>query len=147
MDDIYDIKLILFRFIYSIEYIAIILIVIFLFLFYFLLKFSFKEKKEINIETKYIINNQIKKRLDYLIQNIELMSREIFYREVWMFLKFIIENNFDNNRVYSMTLTEIEKYFKTWDFDILKEVYFLEFNSNLEDSFEVRKNILEKIKV
>ncbi len=59
----------------------------------------------------------------------------------------LISKQKEDRRVFFMTLSEIEKNFKSYYFPLLKEVYYLEFNHNLEDNFEVRKKILEKIKV
>ncbi|MBW7955068.1 hypothetical protein H3C61_04620 [Candidatus Gracilibacteria bacterium] len=112
-----------------------------------LLKIFFKEeKKEIKIDTKDIINKEIKQRFDYIILNINNFSREIFYREISIFLRFVISKNILNNNIFFMTITEVKNNIKSEFVEDLEKVYFLEFNHNLEDSIDVRKNILEKIK-
>lgn len=146
MTDIYDIKTFLFWFIYSFDYFFIIWAIIFFIFFYLLLNFVFKSEK-IKIDTKKIEDDFIRERLEYLIKNIENLSREIFYREVWIFLRNLIFRKFQDKSVFFMTLEEIENNFKNEYNEILKEVYYLEFNKNLEDSFKVRKKILEKIKL
>lgn len=146
MTDIYDIKTFLFWFIYSFDYFFIIWAIIFFIFFYLLLSFVFKSEK-IKIDTKKIEDDFIRERLEYLIKNIENLSREIFYREVWIFLRNLIFRKFQDKSVFFMTLEEIQKDFKNEYNEILKEVYYLEFNKNLEDNFKIRKNILEKIKL
>lgn len=147
MTDIYDIKTFLFSFLLSIDYVLIIFIVVFFVLFYILLNYFFDFKGDIKIETKHITDNKIKSRLEYLIDNVWVFSRNIFYREVSLFIKTLIYNKFQDKSVFFMTLAEIENNFKNEYNTILKEVYFLEFDKNLEDSLILRKKILQKIKV
>ncbi len=147
MTDIYDIKTFLFSFLLSIDYVLIIFIVVFFVLFYILLNYFFDFKGDIKIETKHITDNKIKLRLEYLIKNSEIFSRNIFYREVSLFIKTLIYNKFQDKSVFFMTLAEIENNFKNEYNTILKEVYYLEFDKNLEDSLILRKKILQKIKV
>lgn len=147
MTDIYDIKTFLFSFLLSIDYVLIIFIIVFLSLFYVLLNYFFDFKADIKIETKHITDNKIKSRLEYLIDNVWVFPRNIFYREVSLFIKTLIYNKFQDKSVFFMTLEEIENNFKNEYNTILKEVYYLEFNKNLEDSLILRKKILQKIKV
>ncbi len=147
MTDIFDIKILLFSFLSSLDYIVVISIIVFLIFFYLLLHYFFLAKPSIKIQIEYIDDDKIKQRLEYLVKNVDIFSREIFYREVGLFLKMLISQKYGDKKVFFMTLSEIEKFFKSQYFPLLKEVYYLEFNHNLEDSFEVRKNILEKIKV
>jgi len=99
-----------------------------------------------NEEIKKIEDDFIKERFEYLIKNVEILSREIFYKEVSIFLRNLIFRKFKNNSVFFMTFEEIKKTFKNEYNEILKEVYFIEFDEKKEDSFKVRKEILEKIK-
>ncbi len=146
MTDIYDIKTFLFWFIYSFDYLFIIWAFVFFVWFYLLLNFVLSSKK-INIDTKKIEDDFIRNRFEYLINNVKILEREIFYREVSIFLRNLIFKKFQDKSVFFMTLEEIQKDFKNEYNEILKEVYYLEFNKNLEDSFKVRKKILEKIKL
>lgn len=146
MTDIYDIKLQLWQFIYSIDYIVIIFSLLFFIIFYLILKLFFKEEKEnIKIDTKDIINKEIKRRFDYIISNIDNFSREIFYREVSIFLRFVISKKNFNNNIFFMTITEVKNNIKSEFIEDLEKVYFLEFNHNLEDNITIRKKIIEKI--
>jgi len=147
MTDIYDIKTFLFWFIYSFDYLFIVWTVFFLVFFYFLLNHFFGIDYKLSVKTKSISNDEIKKRFDYLVRNVENFDREIFYREVSLFLKILINKKFGDNRVFFMTLDEIQKTFKNPYNDILKEVYFLEFNDKLEDNLKLRKEILKKIEI
>lgn len=147
MTDIYDIKTFLFSFLLSLDYVLIISIIVFFVLFYVLLNYFFDFKSDIKIETNHISDNKIKLRLEYLINNSWVFSRNIFYREVSLFIKTLIYNKFQDKSVFFMTLEEIEKNFKNEYNLILKEVYYLEFDKNLEDSLILRKKILQKIKV
>jgi len=148
MTDIYDIKILLFSFLSSLDYVVVIFIIVFLLFFYFLLEyFFFPQSPGIKLQTEHISDEKIKQRLEYLANNAHTFSRDIFYREVGLFLRMLISKQKEDWRVFFMTLSEIEKNFKSYYFPLLKEVYYLEFNHNLEDNFEVRKKILEKIKV
>ncbi len=148
MTDIYDIKILLFSFLSSLDYVVIICIIVFLLFFYFLLEYFFLWKPPvIKIQTEHITDEKIKQRLEYLVKNAHTFSRDIFYREVGLFLRMLMSKQTENRAIFFMTLSEVEKNFKSHYFPLLKEVYYLEFNHNLEDNFEVRKNILEKIKV
>lgn len=147
MGDIYDIKTNIFWFIYSIDYLFIIWTIVFLVLFYFLVNYFFNFNNTLIRKVENISDDNIKNRFKYLIENIEKLSREIFYREVSLFIKMLIYKKFKDKSVFFMTLSEIEKYFKNEYNFILKEVYYLEFNKNLEDNFKVRKGILKKIEI
>ncbi len=145
MNDIYDIKLHFWQFIYSIDYIVIIFSLLFFIIFYTILKVFFKEDKKIIIDTKDIINKQIRDRFEYIISNIDIFSRDIFYRELSIFLRFVINKKNFNENIFFMTMTEIKNNIKSEFLDDLEKVYFLEFNHNLEDNHEVRKNLITKI--
>lgn len=148
MTDIFDIKILFFSFLSSLDYVVIIFIIVFLILFYLLLSYFFFWKPQvIKIQTEHISDEKVKQRLEYLVANVNNFSRDIFYREVGLFLRMLMSRQTEERWIFFMTLSEIEKNFKSKYFSLLKEVYYLEFNHNLEDSFEVRKNILEKIKV
>ncbi len=148
MTDIFDIKILLFSFLSSLDYVIIIFIIVFLVIFYLLLSYFFFWKTPvIKIQTEHISDEKIKQRLEYLVKNVNSFSRDIFYREVGLFLRMLISKQTQDRGIFFMTLSEIEKNFKSKYFSLLREVYYLEFNHNLEDNFEVRKNILEKIKV
>lgn len=147
MTDIFDIKTFLFWFIYSIDYLFIIWVVIFFILFYFLVKYFFSIDNQLIKKVENITDKWVKDRFDYLVKNIEKLSREIFYREVSLFIKILIYKKFKDKSIFFMTLSEIEKNFKNSHNEILKEVYFLEFNDKLDDSVKLRREILKKIEI
>lgn len=146
MIDIYDIKTFLFWFIYNFDYLFFIWIFIFFICFYLFLNlfFNINQNKHF-LKTNNITNNELKIIFNYLIENIEKFDREMFYKEVLLFLKMLINKKFNNDKIYFMTLKEIEKTFKSPYNEILRDVYFLEFNNKTNDSFEIRQNILKKI--
>lgn len=145
MTDIFDIKTFLFWFIYSIDYLFIIWTIVFLILFYFLVRYFFSVDTTLIKKVENITDKWVKDRFDYLVKNIEKLSREIFYREVSLFIKILIYKKFNDKSIFFMTLKEIEKEFKNEYNSILKEVYYLEFNPNEIDNIKIRKNILKKI--
>lgn len=147
MTDIFDIKTFIFWFLYSFDYFFIFWVVVFLVIFYLILYYFFDRKPVVNINTEAIENEKIRKRLEYLIENIDNFSKNIFYREVGLFLRLLIYKKTQDRQIFFMTLQEIQKNFKNEYYTLLQEVYYLEFNKNLEDNFEKRKKILEKIKV
>lgn len=147
MKDIYDIQTFLFGFLYSGDYFFILFWVIFFAAFYFLLQYFFWFKWEMNKKIEKVEDDGLKERLRYLVDNISSMERDIFYREVGVFLKTAIYKEFQDKSVFFMTLSEIEKHFANSYNSILKEVYYLEFDGKREDSLDIRKNILKKIEV
>lgn len=146
MNDIFDIKTFLFWFIYSFNYLFFIWVFVFFICFYLILNIFFNSNK-INIDTKKIEDDFVRERFEYLIKNVEILQRDVFYREVSVFLRNVIFRKFWDKSVFFMTLDEIEKNFKNNYNNIFKEVYFLEFDEKKEDNFKVRKGILEKIKI
>jgi len=149
MTDLYDIKIDIFHFLYSYDYLVFILIIVFLFLFYSILYYvlNYNYKKDIKIELNW--NDFLKERYEYILSNISL-PRDIFYRELGLFLKYVILNELkiDNKKVFFMTYSEIKNTFANSKYmSIFEEVYFLEFNYKKEDSLSERKRILEKIKI
>lgn len=147
MTDIFDIKTFIFWFLYSGDYFFIFWVVIFFIFFYIILHYFFDRKSFVDINTEAIENEKIRKRLEYLIENIDSFSRNIFYREVGIFLRLLIYKKTQDRQIFFMTLQEIQKKIKDEYYILLQEVYYLEFNKNLEDNFEIRKKILEKIKL
>lgn len=147
MKDINDIQTFIFWFLYSGDYFFIIFWVIFFAAFYFLLQYFFWFKWEMNKKIEKVEDDGLKERLRYLVDNISSMERDIFYREVGIFLKTAIYKDSQDKSVFFMTLSEIEKHFQNSYNTILKEVYYLEFDGKREDSLEIRKNILKKIEV
>ncbi|MDD5769675.1 MAG: hypothetical protein PHE25_01800 [Candidatus Gracilibacteria bacterium] len=146
MTDVYDIKTFLFGFIYSFDYLFIIFGIIFFVLFYLLFVYFFTLDKGFikqKIESK--LENNLENRLNYLFKNINNFSREIFYREVSLFIKMLIFKKFKDKRIFFMTLEEIQNNFKNDYNNILKEIYYFEFNPNIEDNLEIRTKILKKL--
>lgn len=100
----------------------------------------------IEVSTDHISDDLLKKRFQYLVDNIQVFSREIFYREIWILIRMIIARRTQNSQVHFMTLWEIKKKFDNIkEYYILSEVYYLEFDSHKEDTIQIRKQLLEKI--
>lgn len=147
MIDIYDIKTITFWFLYSLDYLFFIFWIVFLVSFYFLITYFFWFQYHMFKKIETISDESIKKRLAYLVENRESLPRNIFYREVSLFIKMLIYKEIKDKSIFFMTLSEIEKNIQNKYNDLLKEIYYLEFDNNQIDNLEIRKNILQKIEM
>jgi hypothetical protein len=59
----------------------------------------------------------------------------------------LIYKKFNDRKVFFMTLNEIENYYNNNYNEILRVVFYIEFNSNLDDNNLIRQEILQKIKI
>lgn len=148
MSDIYDIKTFLFWFLTSVD-VSVFLGAILFFVFFYILIVAFftPEKQEISIDISHIDDDFIKKRFQYILDNASHLERSIFYREVNIFLRNLIQKDTLRNDIFTLTLDEIEKNIQTSHFEVLKNTYFLQFNPSQKDWLDVRKNLLEQIKI
>lgn len=150
MKEIHDIQTYVFWFFYSLHYFVLLAIILFFVCFYIGLQYYFhhiKPKNEIEEKIEDIEDDGLKQRFHYLLDNVRSLERHLFYREVWIFLKFAINKQTHNPNIFYMTLQEIKKHI-TCDYnDILEEVYYLEFDKNRVDNLEKRYEILKKIEM
>lgn len=145
MRDIYDIKMITFWFLYSTEYTCIVFWIVFLICFYLLVEYFFWFQYHMSKKIETIWDESLKKIFAYLRENRESIPRNIFYREVSLFIKMLVYKETKDKSIFFMTLSEIEKNIQNKYNALLKELYYLEFNEKIEDTSEIRKNILKKI--
>lgn len=145
MIDIYDIKTITFWFLYSWDYLFLIFWIVFLVSFYFLITYFFWFQYHMSKKIETISDESIRKRFAYLVENRESLPRNIFYREVSIFLKMLVYKEIKDKSIFFMTLSEIEKNIQNKYNALLKEVYYLEFDGQSEDNLEIRKNILQNL--
>jgi hypothetical protein len=101
-----------------------------------------EKKEEIeNIKTDYLII--IKE-----IENIFINSKaEIFYAKLDEILRIFLEEK-KNISISNLTFEEIKSINLEKNIEnLIKDIYFMEFNQNLNDSLDLRNNILEKLKL
>lgn len=150
MTDINDIKTIIFWFIYSYKYLILFIFILFIVFYYYLLTKYFKKEnlKEKTIEKKeeIIEENELKNKLLELENDINILPREIFYDEILNILKDLTYKNFKDENIYTSTLKELKENYNLEYYYIFKEAYFHQFNENLEDNYDIRKNIIEETK-
>lgn len=150
MTDIHDIQTYIFWFFYSLHYFLLLGIIVFFVVFYFWLQYylqHIKPKNEIKEKILEMENDSLKQRFQYLLENIRVLERNLFYREIWIFLKFTISKQTNKTNIFYMTLEEIKKEISSDYTEILEEVYYLEFDKNRVDNLEKRYEILKKIEV
>lgn len=147
MDWIYDIKNILFWFIYSINYLVLIFWIIFFICFYLLLFYLFNIKEEKNIvkEIEYIENfkEKIKEKIKKLEENYKFMSEKDFYNESLEIIKDIIYNQFNDKKVYNLTLSEIKNNYEIKFINFFEYLYIQNFTQTKENN-EIK--IIKEIK-
>lgn len=147
MDWLYDIKNILFWFIYSINYLVLIFWIIFFICFYLLLFYLFNIKEEKNIvkEIEYIENfkEKIKEKIKKLEENYKFMSEKDFYNESLEIIKDIIYNQFNDKKVYNLTLSEIKNNYEIKFINFFEYLYIQNFTQTKENN-EIK--IIKEIK-
>ncbi len=107
----------------------------------------FRNKNSVIIERQDIDTNKI--NIENLIKELENnleIKKDIFYKQFNYLLKIIIQQKF-NKDITTLTYNEIEK-LKIDEMlkDFLKATYFKEYKKNIEDSNDIRKNYIVKIK-
>lgn len=147
MDWLYDIKNILFWFIYSINYLVLIFWIIFFICFYLLLFYLFNIKEEKNIvkEIEYIgdFKEKIKEKIKKLEENYKFMSEKDFYNESLEIIKDIIYNQFNDKKVYNLTLSEIKNNYEIKFINFFEYLYIQNFTQTKENN-EIK--IIKEIK-
>ena len=150
MEDIFDIKFLNFAFLFSYEYLFLLWLIVF-FGFYYLVAVKYfslhnSQKKEVEYNPSSQEINENEQRIQYLEKHIWDFDRGLFYREVGLFLRKCMFDIFWENQIYFMTATELVSRFPSKYQSIFFVVYKKEFDAQSEDSLEVRKEILQKIR-
>jgi len=151
MQDIFDIQWFFLWFLFSSQYFLLLWVVIFFAWYYFLLRYYLSGKYNNEIkdqkQTEKIENNNdiLTQRLHYLFANITVFSPSIFYREVWIFLRKCMIEEYGDKNISFMTGDEIKRNFPSKYWEIFQEVYLYEFDSSKVDSIEKREKILKNI--
>jgi len=140
-----DINPLMTRFHINIEYTLI--FIIFLVVLYFLYKFLNKPKTIKKIEKK-IVNKEVlapwfHKNLDNLEKN---LNSKTFYKDLLSILREILEYKWQKN-ISKMTLKEINNLkINSKLKDLIKNIYFKEYKQNFEDSENIRKELILKVR-
>jgi len=150
MKDIYDIKPLESLFPINIVYSLIfVFFIIFLYLIYYILNKDFNKKQEtfnkINFERKisreefFTVINKFEEK--YLSKN-----SEIFYSKLIEILKEILKQKTKKD-ISKLTFNEINKLNLDKNLtNLIKNIYFKEYAKNIEDSEEVRKELVERVR-
>lgn len=128
-----------------------IIFIFFVILLYFLWKYLEKNKSKNFIEKNIIKEEKIEKiNFKEILYNFEkkylTANKEIFYSKLAEILKYFLkqEKNID---ILKMTYKEFSKInLDNKILNLLKNIYFKEYSQNIEDSEEVRKNLILEIK-
>ncbi len=149
MTDLYDIKIDVFQFLYNYNYLIFVWILLFLFLFYVFLYFVLNYDYKMNKKIELIEDDFLKERFENIYNNISI-DRSIFYRELSIFLKYLIlkEYKINNWDIFYMTYSQMKDNFRKSNYiDIFEEVYFLEFDMKKDENIDLRRNLLSKINI
>jgi len=139
-EELYDIKISLFWLIYSKEWIIIVVFLWFLIIFFYLLSFYFyktltqKDTTETNKNTNTIDNkNYIIQKLDSLRKEIWIIENKVFYKKLDNIIREALYFKYNDKKIFSLTLKELEDNYKDWFIEVLKEIYYLEFNNEFKE--------------
>lgn len=146
MTDIYDIKGIVLWYIFDIKYSFIyILFLIVLYILWFLMNKNKNNIKQENI-VKKVVKIDFDKLLDDINQKYLSSDKNLFYTKLTSFLRELLEYKWYKD-ISKMTFDEISRLDINNNIKyILKNIYFKEYVKKIEDSEEIRKNLILEIK-
>lgn len=145
---IYDIKVNLFSFVMTKDYLIIVAFVVFIILFYYIVEYFFSKSLALTnseIKAKKDIKNNIKTKKQYLLDNIEKLDRLEFYSGAWSIIRDRLFDKYSDKNIYNMTFKELSNNFDEDLVSIYKDIYYMEFNNSLEDNLDKRKDIITKL--
>lgn len=150
MNDIYDIKANILWLPINLFY-SLVFVLFYIFFYVILSKYLNKDKEKkvkmlhCNISTK-------KEEINYIniLKNIEekylTSSKEIFYSKLSQLIRLFLEEN-QKKPISKMTFEEIKSLNLEKNIEnIIKDIYFKEFQKDIEDNEELRKKVLEEVK-
>lgn len=148
MEDIYDLKEILFWFLYSIDYTILILSFLFFVFFYFTLnKFLSWKIDNIKIEEKPKVQeikisqkDKFLQELKEIEENINNISNKIFFDKLEMLLIKLTFEIYKDKNIFNSTLKEIGENYNLTYFSIIEKCYYFKYSWN-NDSLENDKKI------
>lgn len=149
MTDIYDIKQNILWLPIDLFY-SVVFVLFYIFFYIILSKYLNKDKvlKEEIIEKESITKGKV----DYIeileeIKNKYLnSSKEIFYSKLSEVIRLFLEEN-QEKPISKMTFEEIKSLNLEKNIEnIIKDIYFKEFQKDIEDNYELRKKVLDEVK-
>lgn len=146
MTDIYPIKPLIIENLIPFLKILSILFLVWIFLIFLsniLSKSNQIKKANTNIKSQ---KTNITNNLTFLEQNIESLSNEHFYKNLYDILSDILEEKYHIYDIKNRTLSEIN--LKNQEiYNILKAIYYKSFLPSKDKNIEERKKLLEKVKL
>ncbi len=148
MTDIFDIKLLIFWTLFSLKYILFWGIILFLVIYYFLLQYYLVKKTTSSVVVEAIpVENtfDIEKKLHYLSLYVESFETWFFYAELSRILREYVFHLYQDEKIFVCTAQELKENYSHPFQEIFEQVYLYEFDPSQADSFEQRKDIIQKI--